>query len=451
MRKPLLIVTVSVLVLAGAASMAGITPRYLMAAAPVASGIGSKLLCSAVYVSGFSKEQAFDDLVQYSPVLDYLQVAYDDSRRTVKTSLFGLRPTTASYLPGIGCANEYPREMARHTLVPRVTPRSNAPWPAGDRVDTLDPEMQTLLEELVAQDNAQGLNTRAWLVAHEGKIIAEAYDQGAGPHTPLLGWSMTKSLTSLMVGNLVMRGLLDQDITPVFPRWENDSRQQITLTHLLTMSDGLAFSEDYSPGDDVTLMLFTQASATDYALSRRLQYSPGTHFSYSSGTANLLSRVHYEKTGANLQAAYDDYQTQIAGLLGFQDAVLESDARGVFVGSSYLYASARDWARMGQLMLAGGEINGQRVVSESWVQQSLQPNGTENDPAYGYQWWLNQGGESLRWPDLPRESFAAQGNRQQVVMVVPTKEIVMVRLGWTSGRYPINERMARIIQARAPQ
>src|SRR5690606_8864046 len=132
--------------------------------------------------------------------------------------------------------------------------------------------------------------------------------------------------------------------------------------------------------------------------------------------------------------------------LGFQNAVFETDAAGVFVGSSYFYAAARDWARLGQLMLNGGVLNGHRVVSREWVSQSVTPNASENTRAYGYQWWLNAGDAALRWPDLPADAFAAQGNRQQVLMVIPSEDLVIARLGWTSGSYPVNAHMAAIIE-----
>jgi CubicO group peptidase (beta-lactamase class C family) len=121
------------------------------------------------------------------------------------------------------------------------------------------------------------------------------------------------------------------------------------------------------------------------------------------------------------------------------------DASGQLMGSSYLYASARDWAKVGQLMLNGGEINGTRLVSEQWVADSLQPNDSDNEQAYGYQWWLNSGDSQLRWLDLPANSFAARGNREQRVMVVPDAELVVVRLGWSEGDYPDNENFKQIL------
>lgn len=446
--KKLLLSLVSVIAgLLGLLSLFGFTPAYIFAAPSVATGIGAKLLCSARFVSKLPAPQAFDDLVQYSPVLQYLTIEYDEPNRRVSTSLFGLNPTTAYYVDGIGCANSYPNNDQRHQLQARRLTQGLGQWPAGDSITTPNCAITNLLQRQLANDNIEGLNTRALLVVHNGEIVAEAYGQGTGPDTPLLGWSMAKSLMSVMIGNLEYRGLLDANPSPVFSQWENDERRQIQLTNLLHMSDGLDFSEEYNPGDDATAMLFTQASASDYVLAKPLVTPPGLRFNYSSGTANLLSRLHFERTGATLQSSYDDYIAHIATPLALRNAVLETDASGVFVGSSYFYASARDWARIGQLMLNGGVINGQRLVSEDWVRQSTQSNPSDNDKAYGYQWWLNSGNAQLRWSDLPEDSFAAQGNRQQNMMIIPSKDLVIVRLGWTSGHYPLNERFAQILAA----
>ncbi|MFT5843709.1 MAG: CubicO group peptidase (beta-lactamase class C family), partial [Pseudohongiellaceae bacterium] len=147
------------------------------------------------------------------------------------------------------------------------------------------------------------------------------------------------------------------------------------------------------------------------------------------------------------QGNYDAYMESIHQALAFQNAIFEVDASGVFMGSSYLYASARDWARIGQLMLNGGTINGARIMTEDWVSRATTPNTSENQRAYGYQWWLNRGNEELRWSDMPADAYSAQGNRQQYLMVIPSLDLVIVRLGWTAGGYPVNEIFSEIIRS----
>lgn len=444
--KKILVIVVLVMGIAYAAAI-GITPAYLISAPGVASGMGAKLLCSSRYVSGFFAEQSFDDLVQYSPVLQYLNIDYDDDNRKVTTSLFRLAPSTASYYPGVGCYTDYEGFTDRAEASIRPMPEFTSRWPHGSRVETIDAQAQALLDEIVAEDNINGLNTRALLVARDGNVVAESYAQGAAADTPLLGWSMAKSLVAVMLGNLEYRGLLDVDEPPGFDRWRDDDRSQIRIRDLLTMTDGLNFSEAYNPGDDATAMLFTQASSSAYAIGRDSAHRPGTWFNYSSGTANILSRIYFDRTGGTLADSLEDYRRNIAVPLSFQHTVFEPDARGVLVGSSYLYASARDWARVGQMMLNNGVLNGHRIVSADWVQRATRPNTSSNGKAYGYQWWLNAGGPALRWPDLPADAYAAVGNRQQSMMILPSDNMVIVRLGWTSGVYPTNERFATIIEA----
>ncbi|MBL4580737.1 MAG: serine hydrolase [Gammaproteobacteria bacterium] len=446
MKKILVGLLVFLALLLSVAFFAGFPPSYLMAAPGVATGIGSKLLCSARYVSGFSQQQSFDDLVQYSGILQRLTVEYDEAQKSVTTSLFGLSEKTASYRNNIGCAIDYSDFSQRASLQVGRVPMSDAPWPEGDAVDFSDADMDGLLETLLVTDNEEGLNTRAFLVAHRGRIIAEAYGQGADADTPLLGWSMAKSLTAIMLANLEYRGTLDLDAPPEFELWQGDERSHIRISDMLTMTDGLAFSEEYNPGDDATAMLFTEPSSSEFAMGKAALQVPGSWFNYSSGTANLLARIYFEEAGGS-QGNYDTYMESIHQSLAFQNAIFEVDASGVFVGSSYLYASARDWARIGQLMLNGGTINGQRIMTEDWVVRATTPNSSENQRAYGYQWWLNRGNEELRWPDIPADAYSAQGNRQQYLMVIPSLDLVIVRLGWTAGGYPVDRTFSKIIRS----
>ncbi len=449
--KKLLLGSVALLVAAGVAMLSlGLTPAYLIHGPGVAAGIGAKLLCSAEHVIGNDRQSAFADVAQYSPILEQIEVHYDDDAKTVTASFMGISSKTASFLPGLGCAIDFEGITERNTVTTGAAVANDAPWPMGDGIETLDKRMQTAVDAMVKQDNDQGFNTRALLVVHNGQIVAESYAQGATPNTPLLGWSMAKSMTAIALGNLEMRGLLDLSARPAFTGWDNDDRRDIRITDLLTMTDGLRFSEEYNPGDDSTSMLFTVASASDYAMQVDAAHPPGSFFNYSSGTANLLARLQRDTAGS-AQSAYDDLMAAVFTPMGMQNAIFEMDAAGSFVGSSYLYASARDWARMGQLMLDGGVINGQRIVTTDWVARATTPNPSSNEKAYGYQWWLNDGDAQLRYPNLPSEAYFANGNRQQVVMVVPSANAVIVRLGWTDGQYPVDERFAALLNALTEQ
>ena len=438
------LLALAALALALGAWRIGLTPGYLIHGAPVGSGMAAKLLCSSRYVSGFSRGQARGDLEQYSPLLERVTVDWNDVARTVTASLFGLSRRSASFVEGRGCAVDYGVNPPREPLALDAPQPAREPWPFGDQAGPPDPELRELLEDLLRRDNEAGRNTRALLVAREGRILAEAYAQETGPETPLLGWSMSKSLMSVMLGNLEMRGLLRLDQPTGFPEWRGDDRSAIRLTDLLTMTDGLEFIEDYSPGDDVTLMLFAAPAAGEYALRSPLRSKPGSRFSYSSGSASLLSLAH-QRAFDSPRRALEDFVKNIWRPMGFRNAVFETDAAGLLVGSSYFYASARDWARLAQLMLNGGEINGHRVVTADWVRRAMAVNGSENERAYGYQWWLNSGDERLRYAGLPEDAIFARGNREQVMMAAPSLDLIVLRLGWTAGDYPTNANFGEII------
>ncbi|MFC6981513.1 serine hydrolase domain-containing protein [Microbulbifer taiwanensis] len=211
------------------------------------------------------------------------------------------------------------------------------------------------------------------------------------------------------------------------------------------MASGLDFDETYAPGSDATKMLFNAHSASDIALASRTAHAPGEHFSYSSGTTNLIARWIHERLGGDVQTSLDFFQREILQPLGMAHTVFEVDPSGVFVGSSYIYASGRDWARLGQLMLNRGQWQGAQVLSDDWVARAAAPNTSANEPRYGYQFWLNGGGEELRYPQLPADAYFMLGNREQAVMISPSTKTVVVRLGWSASEYPTGENFAGLL------
>lgn len=420
-------------------------PAYVLHGPAVATGMGAKLACSAKYVSGFSEAQALADLTSYSPIFEHLTLDFDESQRRVTGHLWG-RARSASYVPGIGCAIDYPGVDGRAAVQAIAIPQLTAPWPAGSEVGTIDPEAQRLLDALLAQDNANDLQTRALVLVHKGQIVAESYAQGISAQTPLLGWSMAKSVTAIALGRLIQQGKLALDDQSLFPAWADDERAAISVRQLLTMTDGLEFNEIYNPGEDATHMLFGTSDSAAFALAKPLGHAPGTHFNYSSGTANLLARVMQQRAGTDLQSQLHYLFNEVFQPLGLAHTVFETDASGGFVGSSYVYGSARDWARLGLLMLNKGTLNGQQLLDEAFVEAATQPNTSSNEKAYGFQFWLNHGDATLRWPDLPAGAYAAMGNRAQLVMVVPSAQVVVVRLGWTAGDYPTNHNVHQLLE-----
>ncbi|MEM1230388.1 MAG: serine hydrolase [Pseudomonadota bacterium] len=432
--------------LIGASAALGLSPVALWANVAVGTAMGAKLGCSGRYLTGLDESQVREDLASYSAALGAVSVSYDDAVGQARARLLGLAPTQADYRPGLGCTLKIGDTGALDTVqVPAVT-RTTAPWPAGSGAPSRSAALTEALEAQLSRDNAAGEHTRALLVARGGTLVAEAYAPGFQVDTPHLGWSMGKSVVSILIGNLALHGKLALDETGLFPAWADDARSELRLDELLTMTSGLAFEEVYAPGSDATRMLFQARSAADVAQASPLAHEPGRHFSYSSGTSNLLARLIGQRLGG-LQDSYDWVHEQILAPLAVTTLTLEPDPAGEWVGSSYVYASARDWARLGELMRQGGSLNGHRVLSESYVAHASAPNESDNDPRYGYQFWLNSGGDALRWPDLPADAYAMQGNRAQVVMIIPSAELVIVRLGWSPGRYPLNDNLAALVAA----
>ena len=446
LRKILILFCLSVISLFALAYWGlGYSPVYLYNAPSVATGMGAKLACSGRYVSGYNRLAIAADIRVYSPILGLLDYQYNDVQQTVSASLLGVKSRSASFQPGIGCAIDYPGVSTRQTLRWPVLRAPQAAWPRGSAVVSVDPAIQSRLDTLLASDNAAGHDTRALLIAYRGRVVAESYSTGVDKNTPLIGWSMTKSVNSLLLGHLVMAGKVNVAENDLFPTWHKDVRADISIRDLLQMTDGLDYQEDYDPGDTAVRMLFQEPDAADYVLRRPQLRAPGRHFNYSSGSANLLSRIIQDRIEGDEQADLNYLVDGFFRPLGLTSATFEMDASGQLMGSTYLYATARDWAKVGQLMLNGGEINGTRLVSQQWVADSTQPNGSDNEKAYGYQWWLNRGDSLVRWPDLPGNTYAARGNREQRLMVFPDAELVIVRLGWSPSDYPDNQNFKQIL------
>ncbi|MEM9622502.1 MAG: serine hydrolase [Pseudomonadota bacterium] len=401
------------------------------------TALAAKLACSAHHLTGMPEKAASEEIYSYVPLGDWLRVDYRRDNRLVAATLMRTSTKTATYRPGLGCTINNGDTSAVDALVVAPLPAEvTAPWPAGNMVDSINPGMQTLADSILQRDNAAGYNTRAIAVVHQGKLVAEAYADGFNSESQLMGWSMGKSLTSTMLGHLAYRGQLDVNENNLFADWQNDQRATITLQNMLQMTSGLDFNEAYVAGSDATRMLFTANSSAAVALASPAAHMPGQHFAYSSGTTNALMQWLSNRLGGH-QALLDFLVQRIYQPLHLHHTTFEVDPSGLPVGSSYLYASARDWARMGQLWLNRGTLNGSRLLSEAWVDAATQPNPSENFQAYGYQFWLNRGNGDLRWPELPADTYAMTGNRQQSVAIIPSRQVVLVRLGWTAGRYPM--------------
>jgi CubicO group peptidase (beta-lactamase class C family) len=412
---------------------------WLLAAPPellrVGTGYAAKAVCSSVFVAGRDAGEVLRDDVQAPghPLLRFVSVTVDREEERTRAVLFRFAaPAKAVHRPGFGCAvvpdEDAERARLHHPDLASIRGDSRFEW----KSDSLPG-----LSELLRDPGLVGPGLRAALVVHRGRIVGERYGEGFDASTPLLGWSMTKTVTGALVGTLIREGLLSLDEADLLEEWRDDERSRITLAHLMGMESGLAFRESYGGVADVTRMLFLEPDMAAFAARSPLEAPPAERYNYSSGTSLLINRIW--------QSRFDDPAEALAwprralfGPLGMESAVLETDARGTFVGSSYFYATPRDWARFGRFLLQDGAWEGDEILPPgfgSWMRERVPSNG--NAFGRGHLW--------LRGPDLggaphpdetriPPDAFWLMGHDGQYMAVIPSLELIVLRLGLTPER-----------------
>lgn len=449
------------------AALAVATP-FVLQLARVGTGYGAKILCSGTFVSERPPERVFAEDLE--PIAGFASFEVDREARTATVSI-GPVSRTAVFRPGLGATlvlGEHDAAALRAVPAPPAPGGldESRPWPVGD---ALPPDasgaaeaagvdiarIEAALDEAFAEPGPKPRRTRAVVVVHDGTIIAERYAEGIDAETRLTGWSMTKSLTATLVGILVRDGKLDIHQPAGLPEWsaDGDPRAKITLDQLLRMSSGLRFVEEYGdPFCDVVQMLFTRPSAARYASALPADAEPDAVWSYSSGTTNVIQRVIRRAVGDD--AAYHALpRRELFDRIGMKSAIMETDPDGTFVGSSFSWASARDWARFGLLSLEDGVWQGERILPEGWVTYCTTPTPKAPGGRYGAQWWLNagEGGdpETRPAPELPADFYSARGYQGQSVCIIPSRRLVVVRLGCTEARgaFDLQAMLVEIIAA----
>ena len=407
------------------------------------SGYAAKNLCSGYFLSGFPLDVIQEEaLVGASDLLANISYTLDEDNRRVTTRFFGLFERTAVFTPGVGCTLIPPGEETSSIEVqalPALPRAADKPWPQGTAPVATNAAVQSIIDTGFVEDDPAGpLNTKAIAVVHKGELIAERYAPGVTAQTPLLGWSMSKSVTALLVGLLVQDGKLEVMAPADVPQWQetpDDPRAAITLDQLMRMSSGLEFVETYSAATDVTQMLSLESDAAGFAASKPLEFAPDTNWSYSSGTTNIISGIVRRATGGSVQEAYAYSQNRLFRPLQIATATIEPDPSGTFIGSSYTYASARDWARLGQLVLQDGVWEGERLLPKGWVDYLTTPTKTASWNLYGAQVWLNRDPDDPErgrlFPALPPDAYYFGGFQGQIVLVIPSADLVITRFGFT--------------------
>lgn len=413
-------------------------------AAGTATGLVSHQLCSAVFVSGLDPDQFYREAIgpMLSPAGFLFSHTVDREHAQVTARVAGIAESQAVYRAPLGCvlvhgALPAPVQTAAANpaagLLPAIAPR--------EVVETADLLFRSALERAFAEpDSAPHRWTKAVVVVHEGHVLAERYAPGFGVDTPIAGWSATKSVTNALLGILVQQGRLKMDEPAPIAAWAGaaDPRHAITPDHLLRMTSGLEIGQSLTSGplsmfDPSAQMLFVEPDMAAFAERAPVNAAPGKRWNYTDANTLLLSRIVRDQAGGDAASVHAFMRRELFDRLGMEHVTMELDASGTAIGSSHMLASARDWARLGMLYLNDGIVGGVRVLPQGWVDYSATQTPGSEMFGYGAGFWTNRGqGAAANWRvsnGMPADSFMALGNFGQYVVIIPSKRLVIVRLG----------------------
>jgi len=398
------------------------------------SGFSAKSMASGHFIDNRSQEiieQNDNDI----PKIDWAKNTINEVEKFATASVFGFKERKAIYRQGLGATlinDDFdiskPYEVPKRTII-----KNNLPFPYGDNEPkdsvfaTIDyTKLNAAVANAFDEKGQKNKRTRSVIVIYKDKIIAEKYAPGIDKNSKILGWSMTKSITATMFGILQKQEKIDINKPAPIAEWANDERAKITVNDLLHMNSGLEWEEDYTKICDATQMLFQAEDMTQSQLHKPLVGKPNASWNYSSGTSNLLSGI-LRKQFKTHQEYLDFWYSALIDKIGMYSMLVETDMAGNYVGSSYSWATTRDWAKFGLLYLHKGNWNGEQLFDESWAKYVATPTNGSNGK-YGAHFWLNAGGY---FPDAPRDMYSANGYQGQKVFIIPSQDLVVVRMGLT--------------------
>ena len=425
---------------------------YMNPLLPIITGYSAKNLASGIFVAGRSQEAVEQEDLNFS-FIKFNRNRVDFKKKEV-TSSFLWDKSKAIYIEGFGCVlvNEQTEEEIKnrpYTLAP--IPQENTDtiaWPAGDRIaDTIPAgidmnKLNAVLTQAFA-DTMPYKGTFAVAVVYKGQLIAEHYRSDMNPRTKFLSWSMAKSFTNALVGILVQKGQLNIDEPLSIEVWQADERKNITLSNLMRMNSGLKWNEDYGNSSDVNNMLHKFGDMANFTAQKPSEFPVDSVWVYSSGSTNLVSKIIRNAIGND--AEYFAFpRHELFNKIGMYSAVFEPDASGTFVGSSYLYATLRDYARFGLLYLNNGNWLGEQLLPENWGEYTTTVAKGSNGQ-YGAFFWLNRSGD---YPGVPADMFCARGHDGQYIYIIPSKHLVVVRNGYSKkGTFDFQSFLKGIVEA----
>ena len=415
----------------------------------VATGFLANVLCSETFISGLDPEKNVAETLAAMPGTGLISWAMeyhiDHVRKDVTVSLLGLGRSHAVYRGELGCFLDH-GDAVGLTLPPADKPPAPLqPEIAGPSV--VAPQSEALaaaLDRAFAEPASPPFKrTRAIVVVKDGRIIAERYADGIGIDTPLLSFSATKSVTSALVGILVRQGKLKLDQPAPVAAWQNpdDPRHAITVDQLLQHTAGLALGSSLQASlgaafEPVNQMKFMETDMAAFAEAAPLETSPGSAWNYHDGNYLILSKLILDATGGKVADVLRFAQTELFAPLGMSNVTIEFDGAGTPEGSSQMLASARDWARFGELYLNDGIAGGKRILPEGFVRYSASPMPNAM-VGYGAGFWTNLGDSFGAYYRIehgwPRDAFFAKGSIGQYVIVIPSERLVIARFGRTAN------------------
>ena len=401
---------------------------------PIITGYPAKYLCSAVFVSDREQDEveAMDlhfSFIKYTKnVVDYKDSSVTSSFLWGRSKAIFRKGFGATLLRGV--SEEELRKIKFPDAGKIPYNQDTIAWPMGNvmpakptNVDTL--KLEEIAEKLMDEDGYNG-HAFAFMVVHKGVPVVEAYQPQFNSKTRFLSWSMAKSFTNSLVGIMVKDGRMDINKPIDFPDWQNDRRKNITLNNLMQMQSGLRWNEDYGARSDVTVMLYCENDFARFTSNQPADYAPGSKWYYSSGSVNVINYLMRKSIG-NDREYYHFAQNRLFNKIGMPDAVFEVDATGTQVGSSYLYATARDYARYGLFCLNDGVSNGERILPEGWMKYCTTP-ASDSKGSYGSLFWINKGNY---YPSAPDDMYSCNGHDGQQIFIIPSKDLVIVVLGYS--------------------
>lgn len=421
---------------------------------PIITAFASKGMCSSVFLADKDPAAVMAEDLSFFPIsLAKSKVNYEE--KSVTSTVLGIAKRKAIYRDGLGAVIvlDTPEEelmAASFTIPDPGYSQDTIPWPLGDVMPESLPagvnyeRLEALLDTCIDKAGDEPFKkTLGIAVVYDNVLISEKYLNDYDVYTRFHGWSMTKSITGALAGILADKGMLELEKPVDIEEWANDDRKDITLENVIRMSTGLDWFENYFTISDATVMLMQSDDMLASITGTKLAHEPGSVWNYSSGDANLLSGI-IRKAIDNDDAYHALAYKKLFHRIGMLNTVVETDASGLFVASSYSYGSTRDWARFGLLFLNKGIFAGDTILSQKWI-EFMKTAAPASEGTYAGTFWLEEPSPENALVDIPDDIFFADGFLGQRVYIIPSKKLVVVRMGYSMSNFSMNDFLREVI------